>query len=87
MPNRTSNTLTKIQSFMQKYISKSFNNHAAVAKCSWGRVGARIFATPMPGACSFFFCFGGGGAFLFKKDYTKLHITELSLSMLVDHSS
>lgn len=36
MPNRTSNTLTKIQSFMQKYISKSFNNQAAVGKCSRG---------------------------------------------------
>ena len=67
MPNRTSNTLTKIQSFMQKYISKSFNNHAAVAKCSWGRVGARIFATPMPGACSFFFVLEGEGHFCLKK--------------------
>ena len=85
MPNRTSNTLTKIQSFMQKYISKSFNNQAAVGKCSQGgKEGARIFATPMPGACSFFVW---GGHFCFKKDYTKLHITELSLSMLVDHSS
>ena len=66
MPNRTSNTLTKIQSFMQKYISKSFNNQAAVGKCSrGGKEGARIFATPMPGARSFF-C-RGGAFFVLKK--------------------
>jgi hypothetical protein len=69
---------------MQKYISKSFNNQAAVGKCSQGREQGFL----LPQCLGYvLFIFGGGGAFLFKKDYTKLHITELSLSMLVDHSS
>jgi len=49
---------------MQKYISKSFNNQAAMGKYSrGGKEGARIFATPMPGAR--FYPFVGEGHFLF----------------------
>ena len=50
-----------------------------------GEGGSKDFC--YPNAWGMFFFFVGEGHFCFKKDYTKLHITELSLSMLVDHSS